>query len=86
MIPAVIADRLRSLRREAGLTREELAKMTGISWRCIVNYELGHVTGMRADNLFRYADTFDVSVDFLLGRSDEMGGHYYVGRIYEARE
>ena len=77
MIPAVIADRLRTLRREAGLTREELAAETGISWRCIVNYELGHVAGMRADNLFKYADVFDVSTDYLLGRTDEKGGCHY---------
>ena len=77
MIPAVIADRLRTLRREAGLTREELAAETGISWRCIVNYELGHVAGMRADNLFKYADVFDVSVDYLLGRVDTKGGCHY---------
>ena len=77
MIPAVIADRLRTLRREAGLSREELAAETGISWRCIVNYELGHVAGMRADNLFKYADVFDVSVDYLLGRTDEKGGCHY---------
>ena len=77
MIPAVIADRLRTLRREAGLTREELAAETGISWRCIVNYELGHVAGMRADNLFKYADVFDVSTDYLLGRVDAKGGGHY---------
>lgn len=77
MIPAVIADRLRTLRREAGLSRKELATETGISWRCIVNYELGHVAGMRADNLFKYADVFDVSVDYLLGRVDVKGGCHY---------
>ncbi len=77
LIPAVVADRLRTLRREAGLTREELAAETGISWRCIVNYELGHVAGMRADNLFKYADVFDVSVDYLLGRVDAKGGCHY---------
>ena len=74
MIPAVIADRLRTLRREAGLTREELAAETGISRRSIVMHELGNVTGIRADFLCRYADVFGVSTDYILGRTDERSG------------
>lgn len=45
LIPAVVADRLRRLRRESGLNREALARETGLSWRGIVHHELGNVPG-----------------------------------------
>jgi transcriptional regulator with XRE-family HTH domain len=74
LIPAVVADRLRRLRREAGFNRDALARETGISRRSIVMHELGNVAGIRADFLCRYADVFGVSTDYILGRTDERSG------------
>jgi len=70
MISAVVAERLRKLRREAGLTRHELARESGVSWRCLANHEQGNLAGMRADILCAYADALDVSTDYILGRTD----------------
>lgn len=74
IVSAVVADRLRRLRREAGLNRDALAAETGISRRSIVMHELGNVAGIRAEFLCRYADAFGVSIDYILGRTDKRSG------------
>lgn len=63
------ASRLRELRKERGLTQKQLAEQTGASERGIQNYELG-VRSPAFDVLISLADFFDVSLDYLCGRSD----------------
>lgn len=61
--------RFASLRKQFGLTQEELAQEFCISRSSISLYE----SGKRAPNLdlvLQAADYFQVSVDYLLGRSD----------------
>ena len=63
-------ERLVSLRKERRLTQSDLAKILNISQAAIGNYELGK---REPDNgtISKLADLFHVSVDYLLGRSDE---------------
>ncbi len=58
---------LRELRKAHGLTTEQLAKIVGCSNATITNYELGN---RQPDQkmLFKLADYFGVTVDYLLGR------------------
>lgn len=62
-------DRLRELREREGISQEELAKRLKISeaqiWR-IENTD----AAPRGETLVNIADYFDVSTDYLLGRSD----------------
>lgn len=63
---------LKTLRIDAGLTQKELAKILDIGQSTIVGYEKD---GREATitNLSRYADYFDVSLDYLTGRIDDFG-------------
>lgn len=62
-------ERLRQLRTEKGLTQKQLAVETGTSERGIQNYEMG-IRNPAFDVLIDLADYFDVSLDYLCGRSD----------------
>lgn len=61
-------DRLSELRRDHNLTQKELASLLHVSPGTISNYENGiHDPDM--ESLILLADRFDVSTDYLLGRT-----------------
>jgi len=61
-------NRLRQLRKEKGLTQAELAKLLSIGESTISFYESGK-RQPDYETLIRIADLFNVSVDYLLGRT-----------------
>ncbi|WP_078577361.1 helix-turn-helix domain-containing protein [Salipaludibacillus agaradhaerens] len=61
--------RLKILRQNKKLTQEELGKIINVSKVSISGYESGD-RSPDTDNLRRLADYFDVTTDYLLGRSD----------------
>ena len=61
---------LKHLRHEAGLTQKQLATAIDGSERGIQNYEIG-VRKPTYEILIALADYFDVSLDYLVGRSDD---------------
>lgn len=61
-------DRFKDLRNESGLTQFEIGKILKVSQRTVSNYELGDRFPDEV-LLNSIADFFDVSVDFLLGRT-----------------
>jgi len=63
--------RLRALRDERGLTQQELGEKAGMSPVMISHFETGRRTSPSIENLVKLADALDVSVDYLLGRSDD---------------
>ena len=64
-----LKDRLRALRREHGATQEAMAELLGIQLRAYQNYEYGS-SFPNYKNFLRLADYFDVSLDYLAGRSE----------------
>ena len=62
-------NRLRELRKAKGLSQKALAEAVGMSDTGIQNYELKTRTP-NADVIVKLADFFDVSTDYLLGRTD----------------
>ena len=62
-------NRIRDLREDKDLRQSDLARFTGIDQRTISNYETGK-TYPDALSLIKLADFFNVSIDFLLCRSD----------------
>lgn len=62
-------ERLKVLRIQKGLTQKQLAELLGIDRTSIVKYETGK-NGPTSEILERLADIFNVSVDYLLGRSE----------------
>lgn len=62
-------DRFKDLRNESGLTQFEIGKILKVSQRTVSNYELGD-RFPDEQLLNSIADFFNVSVDFLLGRTN----------------
>ena len=66
---AVYFPRLRDLRQDADKTQREIAAILGIDQRVYSNYERGDIDIPTAV-LIKLADFHDVSVDYLLNRTD----------------
>ena len=69
----MFAEKIRMLRKEKKLTQAEVAKEAGLSARGYQDLELGAKPGF--DNLLHIADFYDVSVDWLIGRTDNPHAH-----------
>ena len=69
MITIEFGERLRNLRREMDLTQERLADIMETTQRKISYWESGK-TEPDLYSLWKLADFFDVSIDYLLGRKD----------------
>ncbi len=65
-----LSERLHSLRKERMLTQTDAAKAAGISMKSYCRYESGE-REPTASVLVRIADFYNVTTDYLLGRSDE---------------
>ena len=66
---ATFADRLRELRAAQNLTQDTLGKVAGVSRYAIYTYEKGKAFPA-VEGLLALADYFDVTTDYLLGRTD----------------
>ena len=65
---------LKQLRLSRDITQKQLAENIGASERGIQNYELNQ-RKPTFDMLIALADYFDVSLDYLVGRSDDPEKH-----------
>lgn len=66
------SNRLETLRKSINLSQEELAKILNINRTSIVHYENSNSGRIpRPDTLEQIADFFDVSIDYLLDRTDD---------------
>lgn len=65
-----LADTIYELRKKAGYSQEELAVKCGVSRQSVSKWESSSAYP-EIDKLTILADLFDVSVDYLLGRSEE---------------
>ncbi len=66
----IFSEIAKSLRKSANLTQTELAEKLKVSKSCISMIEIGK-NEPTANTLVRYADFFDCTTDFLLGRADD---------------
>lgn len=62
-------NRLKYLREEKNMLQEDLAKVLDVSQKTISNYETGE-RDMSTEALTKLAEYFNVSIDYLLGKSD----------------
>ena len=73
---STFSDRIRELRKEAGLTQKELAKKLQLTNSTICDWEKErsepNIEQLRILSIF-----FEVSTDYLLGLEDETGAKYY---------
>ena len=66
-------DKVRMLRRELHMSQPAVAAEIGISFRGYQDMELGSYP--RYEKLLRIADYYDVSVDWLMGRTENRNAH-----------
>ena len=66
----ILAERLRLLRDEKGLSRDKVAKAVGIVSRTYQRYENGE-REPEVSVFCKLADFFDVSLDYLAGRTEK---------------
>ena len=65
----ILAKRLKELREERRIYQRELAEILGMSFRGYQNYETGQSEPKLAP-LIALADYYQVSIDYLVGRTD----------------
>ena len=67
------SERLKSLRKQAGFTQVDVASKLGISQQAYASWERGAKKPTQ-DNLVKIAQILNVSVDYLVGNSEEKSG------------
>ena len=72
----ILGERLKQLREENGFSQNKLAKLIGVPQSSVNRYETGF-TNPTPETLLWYADYFDVSMDFIFGRTDKPQGKNY---------
>ena len=65
----VFSERLKQLRKAQKLKQTDMAQLLGITARHYQEVEYGHID-IPSSKLVLLADYFDVSLDYLCGRSD----------------
>ena len=66
------AERLKTIRKENGMTQMQLSEKSGLSQSNINTWERGRSLPL-PDGLIALADCFNCSIDYLLGRESEDG-------------
>lgn len=67
----LLNEKIKELRISCGLNQVEFAKKMGVTKQCISNWENDNVLPS-IEMLIQISDFFNVSTDYLLGRSDEV--------------
>ncbi|MBO5340454.1 MAG: helix-turn-helix transcriptional regulator [Oscillospiraceae bacterium] len=67
---ATFNERLKSLRKERNLTQEEVGQQINVSRYAVLLYEKG-TSCPEMKGLIGLADYFNVSIDYLVGRTDK---------------
>ena len=70
-----VAERLRSLRESVKLSQVKMAEIVGVKQSSLNRYELNQASPT-FETLNRYADYFDVSLDYIFGLCEDPRGRY----------
>lgn len=72
----IVAERLRMLRGTVSLSQAKLAQALGLKQSAVNRYE-NDQSDPPYETLLRYADFFDVSLDYIFGRTDDPHGRTF---------
>lgn len=72
----MVGERLRALREAMKMTQSQVGELLGVPQTSVFRYENGTHTPT-AEGLLWYADYFDVSLDYIFGRTDKPEGKLY---------
>ena len=73
-------ERIKKLRKEKGLTQQQLGEMLGVQKSAIAKYENGRVPNLKKETISRLAEIFNVTPNYLLG-IDEPSLHVHSHNI-----
>jgi transcriptional regulator with XRE-family HTH domain len=82
---STFSQRLKELRKEHGLTQDDLAKLSGVSFPTISRYENGQRDEPKLTILKTFANYFNVSIDYLVGDTNVKESDFTsdeIGRIF----
>ena len=65
----IFAERVKMLRKQQNIKQSELGEMVGLTYTAISDIERGRRT-TTIEKLVAIADYFEVSIDYLVGRTD----------------
>ncbi len=65
----IFAERIKMLRKQKNIKQSELGEMVGLTYTAISDIERGRRT-TTIEKLVAIADYFEVSIDYLVGRTD----------------
>ena len=65
----ILNERLKNLRLQSGVTQKVVAKGIGVDEVSFQRFEYG-TSRPRLENIIKLADFFNVSLDYLVGRTD----------------
>ena len=72
----IVAERLRQLRESMKLSQVKMGEIVGVKQASLNRYELD-IASPSLETLTRYAEFFDVSLDYIFGRTDSPQGKLY---------
>lgn len=70
--PSLFGRRLRQMRDSRRLSQLELSQRSKVPVAMISHFETGVRANASADNLVKLANALEVSIDYLLGRTDDL--------------
>lgn len=82
---SVLSQRLKEQRKAAGLTQEEAAEAAGVVQTYVSNLENGHNNPGVVELLYKLAQQYDTSIDYLFGRADDSRLHKQAPRSAAAQ-
>jgi len=81
----MVGERLRTLREDAKYSQAVMSQKMGLSQSTLNRYE-NNQSEAPYGVLLQYADTFNVSLDYIFGRTENPHGKYFVYDPQSARE
>lgn len=71
---SIFSEKLKTTRKQKNIKQKDLAQLMGLPLRTYQSYEYGEVEP-NINGLIKLADYLDVSLDYLVGRSDDPTRH-----------
>lgn len=80
-----MGERIKQLRKEKGLTQEELGKYIGVKKAAIMKYEKGYVKNMKRSSIETLSNLFGVTPSYLMCLdNDDTEKKYYLTPVYRS--
>lgn len=76
----IVGERLKTLRTDNRYSQTQIADMCGVTQATIGRYETG-VAEPPIEKLLWYAEQFEVSLDYIFGRTDDPKGNLYKAKL-----